>query len=170
MHPGSLPRRHGAERGFTYVLLLTAVAVLGATLASLGDSWRESARRSKELELLWTGAAYVTAIESYYNASPGERRYPPQLHDLLDDRRFVDIRRHLRKLYRDPTQPSSEWRLLRAHDGGIMGVASQNGMTPLRGQGAVRAGARPVAGSRYADWEFVYVPPKPGTGDGKDGG
>jgi hypothetical protein len=45
------------------------------------------------------------------------------LQDLLEDRRFVTMRRHLRQVYVNPMSGQADWEMLVAPDGGIKGVA-----------------------------------------------
>jgi type II secretory pathway pseudopilin PulG len=152
------------QAGFTYTVLLFALVLLGVGLAAIGEAWSAASRRDKERELLYVGNEYVRAIRSFYEDSPGEHRYPASLADLVEDRRFVDVRRHLRRLYPDPVDPALEWRLLPAPDGGVMGVASQSRLPALARQPARLPGAATLAGTHYSDWAFAYVPrDRPGT-------
>ncbi|MQA37350.1 type II secretion system protein [Rugamonas aquatica] len=155
MHPGKAQRR---QRGYTYVVVLAALAIFGIGLAALGTSWSAAARRDREQLLLEVGAAYQKAIGEYYQRSPGEpKHYPAALTELLDDRRFVGTARHLRRLYGDPVNGGRDWGLLRAGDGGICGVYSLSAAETLRRQ-PVKLALLTVSGQRYADWQFVYVP------------
>ena len=83
-----------AQRGFTYVGLLLAVALAGVALAAAGTLWSTTAKRDKELELLFVGDQYRRAIGSYYEGTPGAKRYPQRLEDLLEDKRLAVTRRH----------------------------------------------------------------------------
>lgn len=110
-------------RGFTYLWVLFLVGAVSVALAAAGEQWVNNAAREQRSELQWVGMQYRNAIASYYESSPGAaKQYPPSLEDLLEDRRFVVPRRHLRRLYPDPGTRSRDWELLRAPDGGIMGV------------------------------------------------
>ncbi len=150
----------GRQGGFTYIAVLTALAIFGIGLAALGTMWSAAAQRDKEAELLLVGAAYQRAIGDYYLSSPGTpKRFPAALDELVEDRRFVGTRRHLRKLYGDPVNHGGDWELVRAADGGIAGVCSLSVAPTLRRQ-PVQLGALTVAGQRYADWQFVYLPPR----------
>lgn len=142
MHPGKR-----SQSGFTYVIVLAALAIFGIGLAAAGTAWSSTARRDKEEEWLAIGAAYQKAIGDYYTQSPGSpRNYPRTLDDLVEDRRFAGTRRHLRKVYGDPLNHNKEWGIVPAPDGGIAGVYSLSEAEPLR----VRMG------KRYSDWKFVY--------------
>jgi type II secretory pathway pseudopilin PulG len=149
--------RHNA--GFTYIAMVFALAMFGIGLAALGQVWGKRAQRDKEEELLVIGAAYVRAIGLYYQHSPGsQKRFPAQLAELLEDKRFVGTERYLRKLYPDPVAGSSSaWGLVEAPEGGISGIYSLSDKPALRKRATAFAGTV-VKGERYVDWKFVYVP------------
>lgn len=155
MHPGDGISR---QAGFTYVAVLVALAIFGIGLAALGTSWSAVSQRDKENELLEIGAAYQRAICEYYLRTPGNpKRFPAALEDLVEDRRFVGIRRHLREVYGDPLSRGKDWGLVRAPDGGVAGVYSLSEKETLRRQ-PLKLATLTVAGGRYSDWKFVCVP------------
>jgi len=152
-------RRPTQQRGFTYVMLLVAIALVGAALAALGPMWAEQAQREREQELLRVGELYARAIQTYRESSPGSlKRYPTTLGDLLLDTRFVGTRRHLRRLYADPLDPQRPWGLVRAADGGVAGVYSLDPRQPWRRNLLVNDVLELPAATRYDDWKFT---PKP---------
>jgi len=111
------------ERGFTYLGVLIAIAVLSVGLLAVSEVWVTSARRSKLAELDWIGAQFTQAIGSYYQATPGTAKvYPSSLQDLLDDRRYVTTRRHLRIVYANPFTGQADWQPVLAADGKLRGV------------------------------------------------
>lgn len=151
------------QRGFTYMLVLFLIALTGAGLAIASDVWSTAKQREREAELLFAGDAIRQAIASYYHAGPAQ--YPPKLDDLLKDPRFPDTRRHLRQLYPDPFSGTTEWALIKAPQGGIMGVASTSENAPIkrtgfRGTDRVfeEQATRLKEKLRYRDWEFIYDP------------
>ena len=148
--------RIASQRGFTYITMMTVVALLGIGLAALGPMWADDAQRQREQELLRVGALYASAIAAYREVSPGSlKRYPPNLESLVLDTRFVGTRRHLRKLYADPLLPSRPWGLLRDADGGVRGVFSEDDRVPLL-RASLDVGVRRLpAAQRYADWKFM---------------
>lgn len=151
--------RHAYTGGFTYVLVLAALAVFSLGLAALGENWQRVAQREKEQELLRVGQAYVQAIRSYYQRSPGSLKgYPPQLSDLLQDQRYIGTERHLRQLYRDPVMNSATWGLVKNEAGEVIGVYSLSLRPTLRRQPLALSGSRVLVGPRYCDWKFVYQP------------
>ncbi len=160
------PRAPAGQKGFSYLFLLFFVAILGAGLAAISDVWVTSATRGREAELLFIGHQYRRAIARYHEGTPGaQKQYPPRLEDLLLDPRFPDPRRYLRDIYPDPITGSPDWVLIKAPQGGIMGVASPSEVRPLKTADFSGANAvfEPLADKlqdklRYRDWEFIYDP------------
>jgi len=147
------------QRGFTYLTMLAAVAVAGVGLAATGELWSQSAQREKERELLFAGDAYRRAIGQYYENSPGAARaYPRRLEELLEDKRVPFMRRHLRKLYRDPITGSQQWGIVEAPEGGILGVYSLSTEPPVKTGNFGPADQDFEGKARYDEWKFVYAP------------
>jgi type II secretory pathway pseudopilin PulG len=146
-----------SQRGFTYLTVLFVVAILSGGLALVGEVWHTSAAREKEAELLFVGHQYRKAIERYYLTGP-QRQYPRELADLLKDPRRPDTQRYLRRLYNDPLT-GQPFALVKAPDGGILGVHSTSEDKPFKSGGfKVRDAAFEGAG-KYADWKFVHAAP-----------
>ena len=147
------------QSGFTLVVVLAALLLLALATQKLMQVVSHQAQREREAELLRIGAAYVRAIGDYYEQSPGsERRWPPTLDALLDDRRFVTLQRHLRRLYPDPMTRGGEWGLVPAPGGGVAGVFSRSEATPIRRSGPALVISGPAQANRYSEWQFVYRP------------
>jgi type II secretory pathway pseudopilin PulG len=142
--------------GFTYLMALFVIAIAGAGLALLGEVWQTTALREKEAELLYVGHQYRRAIELYYLSGLGQ--YPRTLEDLLKDPRSPAVRRHLRQLYPDPITGTSEWMLVKAPDGGIMGVHSRSEKQPIKITNFKLRDGEFQAAKKYSDWKFVYSP------------
>lgn len=145
------------ERGFTYLLLLFALAVGAAGLATLGLHWQQAAQREREAELLFRGRAIERAIARYASATPeGLPAFPNALAELLEDRRSGVTQRHLRRLYADPFTGRPDWLLLRrAADGRIVGVRSRARAPALRVVGVPDKEAHGEGRSAVGDWRFV---------------
>lgn len=141
--------------GFSYFGVLFLVALMGAVLAAAGQLWSTAAQRERERELLWVGSQYAQALRSYYRSSPGQALYPEQLEDLLEDRRFPQVQRHLRKRYADPLSGSPEWGLIRSIDGRIAGVYSLAQGTPFKRERFPEQWSDFAGTAQYSDWRFV---------------
>ena len=154
--------------GFTYLTILFVVAIMGAGLALAGEVWYTAAMREKEAELLYVGNQFRKAIMLYYERTPGPaKRYPSKLEDLLQDQRYPTMQRYLRKLYADPMTGKPEWGLVAAPGGGIMGVYSLSGSTPIKTSGFLARDRTFEGANHFSDWKFFYSPspqmaPKPG--------
>jgi type II secretory pathway pseudopilin PulG len=126
------PRRsQGAVILGVFVLLaLFGFALLGAV------RWLKSVdRHDKEQELLAVGREFREAIDRYRNAPGGSGQPPRKLEDLLQDPRFPSTVRHLRRIYADPMTGKTQWGLVKAPDGGILGVFSLSIQEPMKRQG-----------------------------------
>lgn len=147
------------QDGFTYLGVLFLVAILSAALAGTGVIWSTAQQREKEKELLFIGNAFRQAIGAYYQKTPGTiKRYPNNLGDLLKDNRQLVQTRYLRKIYDDPLTGQAKWGLVRAPDGGIMGVFSLSEKEPIK-RFFEQESADFVGTKKYSDWRFVYMPP-----------
>jgi len=137
----------GTQRGFTYLALLLAIALLGIGLAAASEVWSTVAKRQRMEQLEWVGQQYLQAIGSYYESSPGPvKAYPKTLKELLDDKRFAFARRYLRQEYVNPFSGRPDWVLVRSSDGGIRGI---------------RVELEPQAAGGPKEREFVYIPLAP---------
>ncbi len=156
---GKTPSRPGRQRGFTYALVLVAVLLVGILAQRAEISNARRLQVDREQELLFRGLAYRQAI-AHFHAALG--RYPRTLDELLKDPR--GHRTYLRQLYHDPmAEPAREtagaaagWRLLRAADGGIAGVASRSAQEPIK-KANFPPGLEAFEDARsYAQWLFEH--------------
>lgn len=163
--------------GFIYLWALFAVALAGMVMAGTGQVWKVKSQREKEAELMFIGEQFRIAILSYYNSSPGNsKEYPKSLEDLLLDSRSPSVKRHLRRIYRDPMTNSDEWGLVEetaASTGTvasssivrrITGVHSLSERKPLKKDKFPERYAKFSDAVAYREWQFVF---KPGEGGGK---
>ncbi len=149
-------RSRGHARGFTYLGLLVAVALVGLLLAAAGEVASTALRREREAQLLWVGHQYRAAIGRYWR---DRRAYPQALADLLGSAPDAPIQaRYLRRLYPDPMTSDVGWTLVPAPGGGIMGVASRSRRAPLKTAGFELADADFADASSYGDWQFTFSP------------
>lgn len=96
---------------------------MGGGLAAYGEMASHARQREQEAELIWIGNQFREAIGLYYQRSPGAvKRYPGKLEELLEDGRFLNRQRYLRRVYADPMSGKAEWGLVEVPEGGIAGV------------------------------------------------
>ena len=164
------PRLRGDsdQRGAVLLMLLVTVTLLGLLAGIAGTSWQTIVQRGREADLLWKGSQIRQAIDSYYNTSQTQgkgaalKAFPGQLEDLLQDPRFLEVKRHLRRLYLDP-MTGGEWELIRAPGGGIMGVCSTSVKKPFRQDGFSDENKSFAGQQSYRNWKFIYTPAKAST-------
>lgn len=146
-------------QGFTYLGVLFIVALLGASLALAGTTWKTLQQCENEQELLFIGDQFKKAITLYYERTPSAvKTYPKSLEQLLKDNRYISPQRYLRKIYHDPITLSAEWGLVRSPDGGIMGVYSLSNKHPRKQDNFKHQYADFTNAQHYSDWKFVYRP------------
>ena len=147
------------QHGFTITAVLVAMLIVALSAQSVMTFASQQSQRERELDLLRVGQAYADAIGTFYESSPGNlKRWPRSFEDLIEDKRIVGLKRHLREIYADPITRLPNWGIVMSEDGGITGVYSVSESKPIR-SAPVDLGAitLPAAG-RYADWQFVYRP------------
>ncbi|MET1117139.1 MAG: type II secretion system protein [Comamonas sp.] len=147
------------QGGFTLVAVLAALALLALATHQVMAVVSQQAQREREAELLRLGADIVRAIGAYHERSPGAvKEWPRSLEELTNDRRFVGLQRHLRRVYPDPMTRSNDWGIVAAPGGGIAGVFSKSQARPIRAAGAELAEMGLGSAQHYSDWSFVYKP------------
>jgi len=151
----AVSRLRGAESGYTYLLLLFAVAAMGLFAAGAAEGWSQLAQRERERELLFAGNQYRDALRRYFEAIPDAvQRHPARLEDLVEDTRFAGTRHHLRQLYPDPMTGQADWVLLRQGER-IVGVHSRATGRPLKQNGFDARDQGFVGAGSYVDWKFI---------------
>ncbi|MEO8164568.1 MAG: type II secretion system protein, partial [Betaproteobacteria bacterium] len=60
--------------------------------------------------------------------------------------------------YVDPITNKLDWGIVRAIDGGIMGVHSLSHKEPIKIDNFAGANRDLAGKTRYADWQFIYMP------------
>lgn len=146
------------ERGYAMAGLLVALAIMSLMLSVAMPTWRTMMQREKEAELIWRGQQYDRAIQLYRRktGAPGA----PSIDALVEGR-------YLRKKFKDPItgddfevvplgavpsgpgvpqQPRAYGQLV----GGVRSRSKDRSLRVLNGR------------SRYNEWQFTYVPWKPG--------
>jgi type II secretory pathway pseudopilin PulG len=146
--------------GFVLIGMFMLVMLSGLVMAQAAMRWQTQVLREREQELIRVGLAYRDAIGRYYNQTPAVVKvFPQTLELLLDDTRFPNPRRHLRRLYQDPITQREGWGIVEAPSGGIMGIYSLSDKPPFKSKG-YRGELQHLNNKRYyGEWYFVYVPP-----------
>jgi type II secretory pathway pseudopilin PulG len=155
-----MPSGKQAHLGFVLIGMFMLVMLSGLVMAQAAMRWQTQVLREREQELIRVGLAYRDAIGRYYNQTPAVVKvFPQTLELLLDDTRFPNPRRHLRRLYLDPVTQREGWGIVEAPSGGIMGIYSLSDKPPFKSKG-YRGELQHLNNKRYyGEWYFVYVPP-----------
>lgn len=144
-----------AQQGSIFMGMLVTVAIVAILLMETGQVWSSVIRREREAQLLAQGNEIRRAIGLYYDV---QKIYPKTLEELLLDKRQPIIKRYLRRLYKDPMDPTQEWGVVEGPGETIMGVFSQAKGQPLK-RGNFRKGNETFIGqSSYQGWIFLYSP------------
>lgn len=147
--------------GFTYPVALLLVVVMSISLMVVQRQWSTIIKREKEKELFFRAEQIVRGIESYYLSSPGgPKTYPKSFENILKDNRFMTLKRHLRRLYKDPLTKDEQWGIVYDGKGGIKGVFSRSTEKPMKTGGFSKEYKSFEKKTRYSDWKFVYEPKK----------
>lgn len=143
--------------GYSYLVVLFLVALTAAGLAALGRAWSTAAQRERERELAFRGSAIANAITSYQRAGTVVGpELPRSLDDLLEDRRGVTVRHHLRRRYADPFTGEADWELVPSQASSAAGfnaVRSRSGRALLREQAPDGSTLH-----KASDWLFTAPP------------
>lgn len=94
------------SRGYTILLLMFLIAILGIGLLAAVPVWKTQIQREWEEELIFRGSQYVGAIRLYTQKNPGA--FPDSL-EILGEEKFI------RRLYPDPMTESGEWNIILVH-------------------------------------------------------
>lgn len=151
--------RGSVEAGFTYLLLLIAIATISAVAALSLQQGAAIAQREKEAELLYIGEEFRRALQAFASATPpGERARPRNLGQLVRDDRGLAVRRHVRRIFVDPLTGSNEWGVVRDSSGEILGVYSLASGMPIKQEGFDPPFESFQKARSYSDWVFSPVP------------
>lgn len=147
-----------SQAGFTYLMAMMVVVVMGIMLAKVGQSWQMIMQREKEEELLFRGCQIRDAINRWHKpAGTGQQVATPldDLKHLLQDPRTAGTVRHLRRLYNDPVT-GKEWTLIRDPARGIIGVCSSSEGKPIKQDNFPDELKSFVNRKKYSEWQFTY--------------
>ena len=143
------------RNGFTYLLALMIVMIMGIMLGAAGQFWKTIIQREREAELIFRGSQIKNAITSWYT----KRKPATPLNDLKDlvlDPNSLTKARYLRKVYTDP-MTGKEWNIIRDKNRGISGVTSTSTDAPLKVGGFPDDLKDLSDKKKYSDWKFEYT-------------
>ena len=148
------------ERGFSYLMLMIAVVVMGIALSAAARQWTVMVQRELEADLLAKGIEIQNALALYSATMKAGRVMPGEVYPQT----LADLTRlpkpFLRKVYNDPVG-RGEWEVVRAPTGGIMGVRSKSRSRPIRQQNFPLVVRHFQGKPTYYDWVFQH--PSPST-------
>jgi len=149
------------EKGFTYPAALLLIIIVSISLMVVQKQWSTIVKRDREKELFFRTSQIVGAIESFYQNSPkGLQHYPRSLKVLLKDNRFPGLKRHLRKMFKDPMTEDGNWGIVYDGKGGIKGIFSRSQKEPIKKGGFPEEYESFENKKKYSEWKFVYEPEK----------
>lgn len=155
-----MPHGSGGHRrnqlGLAYLGVLFLIFLMSIGVGKTIEIYSTAQQRMREDELLYIGHTYRIAIKSYYEGSPTVKQYPNSLEELLADKRFPILKRHLRYIYPDPLT-GKPFDLIRSSDGRLIGVRSTSKRVPFRKQGFPIEYQNFENSHYYSGWEFVYL-------------
>ena len=148
------------ETGFTYIMVLLALVVIGLSLSVVGRYWHFIDKKDREEELLFRGNQFVRAIDGYFKSAHGKVKiYPKSFEDLLKDPRSLKPKRYLRRLYKDPFTGEADWvPIIEKKSGRIKGVKSRSTESPIKTDGFPERYKKFKNKGSYDEWEFVHKP------------
>ncbi|MEQ1794435.1 MAG: type II secretion system protein [Nitrospira sp.] len=149
------------ERGFSYVVLMFAIVLIGIGMTVAARQWKVMVQRELEADLLSKGIEIQNALAFYSATMKAGRVVPGEVYPQS----LVELTRlpkpFLRKVYVEPVG-HGEWELVRAPTGGIMGVRSKSKSKPIRQHDFPLAVRHFDGRASYYDWVFQF--PNPSSG------
>jgi type II secretory pathway pseudopilin PulG len=144
--------------GFSYIGVMVTLVIAAIGMQGAAVMWQQQTQRANEALLLEVGEAYRLAIGRYYESTPQPvKQYPMSLNELVEDKRFPVLKRHLRKLYTDPFFARQGMTLV-FRNGRIVGVHSQSLLQPIRSAGYQEFESGFNGAKHYREWQFIYEP------------
>jgi hypothetical protein len=145
-------------KGFAYMVMLFLLAIIGVSLGVVSQDSDTLLKREKELDWVFVGKQYQRAIASYYQQSPeGIKTLPHNLEELIEDKRFIKPKHHLRKNYGDPANFNQAWNLILNEQNQLTGVRSNSLQeilsTKIAKEFADNADQTPA---KYSDVKFTF--------------
>lgn len=153
--------RRKQERGFSYVVVMFVIVLIGLGMTVAARQWKTMVQRELEADLLSKGIEIQNALALYSAAMKAGRVFPGEVYpqSLADLTRLP--KPFLRKVYAEPVG-HGEWEVVRAPTGGIMGVRSKSKSKPIRQHDFPPAVRHFEGRASYYDWVFQF--PNPSLG------
>ena len=144
-----------SQQGAIYIWMLLSLLFLSLGIGKWSINYATLKQREKEEELLRIGLMYRKAIYQYYQNSPGGvKTYPEKLEDLLRDPRYLEVKRYLRKLEKDP-MTSKDFILIKNSENQIIGIYSASLQKTIKKTGFLPSLQKFEMVERYQDWKFM---------------
>lgn len=143
------------QRGYAVVLMLMLVAAFGLALAAVGETSALASARRREATLLQAGQEVIAAIRSYHSV---HGRYPAGWNVLLEDRVSGLLKRHLRRIPRDPMSGQTDWVQIQNAAGEFIGVRSRSVAPPIQSTPILIGTLSLPPVESYDQWHFIYTP------------
>src|SRR3990167_4848053 len=121
---GAVLGRRETERGFSYVVLMFAIVLIGLGMTVAARQWKVMVQRELEADLISKGIEIQNALALYSATMKAGRVVPGEVYPQSLAELTRSPKPFLRKVYGDPVG-HGEWELVRAPTGGIMGVRSK---------------------------------------------
>ena len=147
-----------SERGFSYVVLMFAIVLIGLGMTVAARQWKVMIQRELEADLLSKGIEIQNALAFYSATMKAGRAVPGEVYPQT----LAELTRlpkpFLRKVYGDPVG-HGDWELVRAPTGGIMGVRSKSKSKPIWQHNFPPAVRHFDGRKSYYDWVFQHPNP-----------
>jgi type II secretory pathway pseudopilin PulG len=152
---------HRQEQGFSYVMLMMAIVLMGIGITVAARQWKTMVQRELEADLLAKGIEIQSALALYSASMKAGRVMPGEVypHTLADLTR--QPKPFLRKVYLDPLG-HGDFEIVRAPTGGIMGVRSKSKGKPIKEREFPLSVRHFEGRPTYADWVFQFPNPSMG--------
>ncbi len=135
------------ERGFTMVLLLALIVVMGILLAMSRPTLKAQVQRENEEELIYRGEAIARGLKAYQAKF---NKYPTDLDELMKVRPSL-----LRQKYRDPMTPTGEWEYITQVQPGASGDTRGLPIIGVRSRSDENAFKLYKNKSLISEWRFL---------------
>ncbi|WPP58346.1 type II secretion system protein [Acinetobacter pittii] len=144
-----------SQQGAIYIWMLLSLLFLSLGVGQWSINYATLKQREKEEELLKIGLMYRKAIYQYYQSSPGGvKTYPEKLEDLLRDPRYLEVKRYLRKLEKDP-MTSKDFLIIKNSENQIIGIYSSSSKKTIKKSGFLPSLEKFEKVEKYQDWKFI---------------